>query len=188
MKARRFVLLSIALLACLSAATATADELTKMIQRDLVLLGYEPGKIDGKTSVKTAVAISKFQAENGLEVTGEASPQLAGLISAKASQQHAATSTVAGPAASPGSDELKAAQQACLQKIIDEKQSKQKKKRGLGRLLNAVGRTAVQFGGYDLARTTNDVYAVGASAEDIAAAAEDLGLTPDDISGCENPH
>ena len=54
-----------------------------MIQRDLIALGYDPGDANGQMSTQTIVAISKFQAENGLEVTGEASPQLAGILSAK---------------------------------------------------------------------------------------------------------
>ena len=30
----------------------------------------------------TVIAISRYQAENGMEVTGEATPQLAGILSA----------------------------------------------------------------------------------------------------------
>lgn len=68
---------------------AIADDLTKIIQQDLVTLGYDPGNTDGEASTQTIVAISKFQAENNLEVTGEASPQLAGVIKAAINQKNA---------------------------------------------------------------------------------------------------
>ena len=66
---------------------ASADALTQMIQQDLTALGYSTGGTDGEMNVQTAVAISQFQAENGLDVTGEASPQLAGVIKSKVGQQ-----------------------------------------------------------------------------------------------------
>ncbi len=59
--------------------------LTKSIQKDLVLLGYEPGNVDGEVTLQTAVAISQFQAHNNLDVTGEVTPQLAGILAAKTS-------------------------------------------------------------------------------------------------------
>jgi peptidoglycan hydrolase-like protein with peptidoglycan-binding domain len=66
---------------------ASADELTAIIQKDLQTLGYDPGGTDGEVTVKTAVAVSKFQADNGMEVTGEITPQLAGVIKATISKQ-----------------------------------------------------------------------------------------------------
>ena len=68
------------MMALLIPAAAIADDLTRMIQKDLVALGYDPGNIQGEMSTETVVAISKFQAENNMEITGEASPQLAGVI------------------------------------------------------------------------------------------------------------
>ena len=65
-----------------------------------------------------------------------------------------------------------------------EAQAKQKKKRGFGRLLSAVSRTAFQSGNYDVGRTVDDVYAANATADDLAAAAKDLGLTEDDLEEC----
>ena len=59
--------------------------LTKSIQKDLVLLGYEPGNVDGEVTLQTAVAISQFQSHNNLDVTGEVTPQLAGILAAKTS-------------------------------------------------------------------------------------------------------
>jgi len=75
-----YVTLAVAM--TLLAAPAGADDLTAIIQVDLQTLGYDPGGTDGEMTVQTAVAISKFQAENSLAVTGEASPQLAGVIKA----------------------------------------------------------------------------------------------------------
>ena len=84
-------------------AVAAADQLTQIIQQDLVTLGYEPGNTDGEGTVATAIAISKFQAEHELEVTGEASPQLAGVIKAAISggNRPAAASAPPAPASAP---------------------------------------------------------------------------------------
>lgn len=57
--------------------------LVSMIQRDLGTLGYYDGAATGELDKMTVVAISRFQAENGMEVTGEATPQLAGILSAR---------------------------------------------------------------------------------------------------------
>lgn len=66
-----------------SSAELYSDNLTQMVQRHLEVLGYEPGNTDGELSVQTAIAISQFQAEKGLQVTGEVTPQLAGILSAE---------------------------------------------------------------------------------------------------------
>lgn len=47
-----------------------------LIQEYLVILGYEPGNTDGVLDALTQVAISQFQAEHGLEVTGGPSRSL----------------------------------------------------------------------------------------------------------------
>jgi hypothetical protein len=60
-----------------------SDNTTQMVQRQLKALGYDPGNTDGKESMQTSIAISQFQAENNLPVTGKASPQLAGVLSAR---------------------------------------------------------------------------------------------------------
>ena len=49
----------------------------QQIQRDLVALGYTPGNTDGVLDVLTEVAISQYQAERGLPVTGQPNPGLA---------------------------------------------------------------------------------------------------------------
>lgn len=88
------------ILALLLPVGVTADDLTKMIQEELAALGYDTGNVEGEFSTETAIAISQFQAENGLEVTGEASPQLAGIIQAKRSDKDK-PAAAAQPAAAP---------------------------------------------------------------------------------------
>ena len=46
-------------------------------------LGYDVGDINGESSLETTIAISTFQAEKGMDVTGEVSPQLLGILSAE---------------------------------------------------------------------------------------------------------
>jgi hypothetical protein len=60
----------------------------EMIQRDLTTLGYSPGPVTGELSKETAIAISKFQAAKGMEVTGQPTPQLAGILSATVDAQN----------------------------------------------------------------------------------------------------
>ena len=83
--------------------------------------------------------------------------------------------------------ELQAAQQACLQARMAATQATQKKKRGFGKLLSGVSRLAGQTGNTSLLSTTHEVYRAGATADDFAQAAEDLGLTPDDVAACQDP-
>lgn len=54
------------------------------IQRDLVTLGYMPGNTDGVLDVLTEVAISQYQAERGLPVTGQPSTDLALMLASEA--------------------------------------------------------------------------------------------------------
>ncbi len=170
------------------AHAAAGDSLLMVVQQDLATLGYQPGNTDGVASTETAIAISKFQAERGLEVTGEASPQLAGILSAEVDRAQAGgVAPVPRGYTTRSPAELEAAQQACLQQKIAETQASQKKRRGLGRLMSAVTRTALRQGNYDLARTASDVYSASATADDLAAAAKDLGLTEDEVEACRNP-
>ena len=55
----------------------TAGNLLVQIQTDLATLGYEPGNTNGVLDTMTQVAISQFQAEAGMTVTGEPSQALA---------------------------------------------------------------------------------------------------------------
>jgi peptidoglycan hydrolase-like protein with peptidoglycan-binding domain len=175
------------------ATTLSADELTQIIQQDLTTLGYDTGGVTGEMNTKTIIAISKFQSEHELEVTGEPSPQLAGVIKAQLS---GAATNAAQPAVAqslPPQDEeaLRAAQQACLQEKITAQQEANKKKSGFGKLLRATTRTLSTFGNSDVARqvsrTSYEVYSANASYEDVKGAAKDLGLTEDDIEACRNP-
>ena len=184
---------SVCLLAVLLLVAASADDLTKMIQKDLVALGYDPGNIQGDLSTETIVAISTFQAENGMDVDGKASPQLAGVLKA---QLKARSGGAAAPASAPAPQPvdpvaLQAARDACLQEKVLAAQQASKKKRGFGSLMRAVANTATRFGGNDLARdvseTSRDIYDVNATADDWERAAKDMGLTTADIEACQNP-
>jgi peptidoglycan hydrolase-like protein with peptidoglycan-binding domain len=169
------------------AGFAMADDLTLRIQRDLAQLGYDVGEANGESSDSTIAAIAQFQAEHDMPVTGEVSPLLAGIISAELSKKNSATGSTPGAAPARDPAELKAAQQSCLQEKMAAADAANKKKRGIGRLLSAVSRTASQSGNYDVARTAGDVYSANATADDLTAAAKDLGLTEDDIAACQNP-
>jgi hypothetical protein len=107
-----------------------------------------------------------------------------------------ANAATSSPAASTGSAAteatqdaaaLREAQQLCLQEKFAEAQAAQKKKRGVGRLVRAVTRTASRAGNHEIGRAANDVYAANATADDLSAAAKDLGLTEDDAAACRNP-
>jgi len=169
-----------------------ADELTKMVEQDLDRLGYGPGPVDGEETMETTIAITKFQAASNMEITGEVTPELARALmiaqpAGDAAPAAMAAAPAAAPAPAPDPAALEAARQACLQEKMAAAQAAQKKKRGFGSLVRAVTRTAAQGGNYELARTTSDIYSANATAEDLASAAEDLGLTQDDIAACENP-
>lgn len=180
------------LVALLVPAAVIADDLTKMIQKDLIALGYDPGNIQGEMSTETIVAISKFQAENGMEVTGAATPQLAGIIKATLNNKNKVAGAQSQAAQPMDAAALQTAQQQCLQEKIAAKQKSQKKKKGFGSLMRAVTNTAARYGGgNDLARevskTSSDIYNADATAKDWERAAEDLGLTKDELEECQNP-
>ncbi len=64
--------------------TIVVDDATliRAIQSDLDTLGYEPGEINGVLTQPTAVAIVKFESENGMPVTGRPSIELADALAA----------------------------------------------------------------------------------------------------------
>jgi len=70
-----------------SADDLMTDNLLQSVQNHLQALGYDAGNTDGETSVMTTVSISQFQAEKGMEVTGEATPQLLGVLSAEVAKR-----------------------------------------------------------------------------------------------------
>lgn len=76
------------------------------------------------------------------------------------------------------------AQQQCLQQKIEQAQAVQKKKRGFGKMLGAVSRTAGQLGNTALGKVVGDLYSANATVDDLADAARDLGITEDDIAQC----
>jgi peptidoglycan hydrolase-like protein with peptidoglycan-binding domain len=179
-------------------AGVVADELTQMAQQELQALGYDIDNTDGEPTMKTIVAISKFQSENNMEVTGEASPQLIGAIRAasnprSAPAQTAATAPAAAAPAAAAQPQLslEQRQQACLEEKYAAAQERNKKKRGMMRLLSAVSRTSRQLGdgglASDISRSANEAYNVNATANDLEAAGKDLGLTPDEMEACRNP-
>ena len=90
-------------------------------------------------------------------------------------------------AAESAPPDLKKAQQACLAGKAREAEAAKKKKRGLGSLMSAVGRVASEFGGADITGAMGDIYAANATAEDLASAARDLGLTEEDVAACQDP-
>ena len=173
----------------LLAGVATADDMTMMVEQELDRLGYATGPVDGEETLETTIAISRFQAEQNLDVTGEVSSDLVRSLMTAQPGHVSAAAPAAAPATAPAPDQatLQAAQNACLQEKMAAAQEKQKKKRGLGRLMRAVTRTASRQGNYDLARTADDIYYAGATADDLSAAAKDLGLTDDDVAACQNP-
>ncbi|MDH3484084.1 MAG: peptidoglycan-binding protein [Myxococcales bacterium] len=162
---------------------AGGDPLVQSIQRDLIALGYDPGSANGKMSTPTIVAISKFQAENGLGVTGEATPQLAGILAAK---RDAAGGSGAGSGAQGQS--LEEAQKVCLQRKID---AAKKKKRAFGRVMKAAANTASRYGGSQVSseveNASQEAYKVDATAKDLEEAADALGLSKEDVEACRNP-
>jgi hypothetical protein len=92
------------------------------------------------------------------------------------------------PAQTSSSDRGELVRQACLQEKMAAAQEAQKKKRGFGKLLGAAGRVAARFGNQEVAQAAGDIYAAGATADDLEAAARDLGLTEDEIAACGNPN
>lgn len=165
-----------------------ADELTKTIETDLAALGYQTGPVDGVESVETQIAISQFQADNGLEVTGKPSPQLAGVIKSRLGGGNA---VAAAPPMTPEQREAarRAEEQACIQRKIEERQKAEQQKKGFSSLMRAVSRTASRYAGSsdiaaDVSEASRTVYDVNATKEDFEQAAKDMGLSQDEIEAC----
>lgn len=179
--------------AALFSATAHADRLTEIVQQDLAALGYDAGAVSGEMTTQTAIAIARFQTDNDLAVTGEATPQLAGIIKAKLRESQGISSVPRGQPAAPRARDpaaLQAAQQACLEDKIAKAQEAQKKRRGFGSLMRAAGRTASRLGsdvGQVIGRTSRDISDASATLSDLESAARDLGIANSDIEACRNP-
>ena len=188
-----------------------ADELTQQVQESLVELGYDPGNTDGEASVATAVAIATYQAERELEVTGEVSPVIAGIMAAEIRKKNGVTAASESgevaespepvaeaepePAAEPEPEpepaktpeELQAAQQACLEDRMAEARKKAKRNQGFSDLLSAVSQGASMTGDVEVAETAGTVYTANSTAADLSSAAKNLGITEDEIEACQNP-
>ena len=70
-----------------SSAALTSSDAIQSAQSQLQALGYEPGNTDGALDMMTQVAVSQFQAEHALQVTGEVTPQLLGILAAEVDRQ-----------------------------------------------------------------------------------------------------
>jgi hypothetical protein len=103
---------------------------------------------------------------------------------AAATAMPAASAAPAAPAAAAAPDV--SAQKACIEAKAQQKQEAQRKQQGMGRLMGAVGRAASRLGGDAFTRAISDMQLGKATADDVAAAARDLGLTEDEIAACQN--
>ncbi|MEF2550892.1 efflux RND transporter periplasmic adaptor subunit [Aurantimonas sp. A2-1-M11] len=64
-----------------SRAEVSLDDLpVRVLQQRLATLGYSPGVVDGVLGASTRSAIRDYQRDNGMEVTGEVTPALAGAL------------------------------------------------------------------------------------------------------------
>ncbi len=59
------------------------DNNTQTVQNYLQALDYDTGDANGEMNLDTTIAISQFQAEYGMDATGEITPQLIGILAAK---------------------------------------------------------------------------------------------------------
>jgi peptidoglycan hydrolase-like protein with peptidoglycan-binding domain len=183
---KKTLAIAISCFVALVTQAATADELTLMVEQDLARLGYETGPVDGEETMETVIAISKYQSEANLPVTGEVTSELArALMTQEQAPTPGAAASATATAAPQDPAALQAAQQACLQEKIAAAQANKKKKRGLGSLMRAVTRNV----GFDagMSKTMSDVYNANATAADLASAAKDFGLTEDEVEACRNP-
>jgi hypothetical protein len=87
-------------------------------------------------------------------------------------------------AAAPLPEASAEAQQACLKEKIRQRQQAQQTQRGMGSLMGAVGRLAGRFGVPEVSQAIGDARLANATAEDLASAARDLGLTENEIADC----
>ena len=140
------------------------------------------------TALKTLQSQSVTVAGQPLIPMGAAPMMGAGMPGATPAAAPQATGGTAGAAEAQDPEaKKKAAPQACLAQKVKEAEDANKKKQGLGRLMSAVGRVAGRLGGADVSQAMGDVYSANATAEDLAAAATDLGLTESDLEECRNP-
>jgi hypothetical protein len=99
---------------------------------------------------------------------------------------NAAPPSVAPAAPTPAATDNRSAQQACLEERARKQQEAQKKKRGLGSLVSAVARNAGRLGGEAITSVIGEAQNARATADDLSAAAKDLGLSEDDVAACRD--
>lgn len=97
-----------------------------------------------------------------------------------------AASVAPAAAATPAAADSRSAQQACLEERARKQQEAQKKKRGLGSLVSAVARNAGRLGGEAITSVIGEAQNARATADDLSAAAKDLGLSEDDVDACRD--
>jgi peptidoglycan hydrolase-like protein with peptidoglycan-binding domain len=142
---------------------------------DLVALGYNPGSIQGDLTPETADAISKFQTDNNLQVTGAASPLVAAIISAKVDEMRnpaaeAPARGVGQTTAVGGSTATPSAPGDCEPTVADAAEDTRKTAGAVGRLASALGR----FGGNRATDAVRDAADATSAAAGVATAAGDL--------------
>lgn len=114
---------------------------------------------------------------------------MGGSMGASMGMPMSAPPTSVAPASAPAaaaSSDKRSAQQACLEERARKQQEAQKKKRGLGSLVSAVARNAGRLGGDAVTSVIGEAQTARATADDLSAAARDLGLTEDDAAACRD--
>lgn len=103
------------------AGTSDAGEsrlIVRAVQRELAARGYDVGPVDGQLSAATRAAISSFQAQEGLAVTGLPSDDLLRqILLGDSVAELGSTGSMEPPAATPSADSI-AAQAAEYQTIM----------------------------------------------------------------------
>ncbi len=89
-------------------------------------------------------------------------------------------------ATAPASSSMTPAQEACLKQRMAAAEAAQKRKRGLGRLVSVVSKTAGRAGVQEVGEAASEAQDADATAQDLKAAARELGVTQDDIAACES--
>ena len=124
-----------------------------MIEQDLARLGYDTGPVDGEETLETTIAISKFQAgkragDYGRGLTGTCESTHGG-AAWRVLHQRRPRRQRHRPKRLPAIRQRcrQRNRPACRKRVAAAAQAAQKKKRGLGRLLNAAVRTATRSGG-----------------------------------------
>jgi hypothetical protein len=148
------------------------------------------GGVEVVTEVHAIVVNPDSEALQRLRASASAGPgagMLPGMPPAGGAAIMGGAPPARAPAAAPQPQASTAAQQACLQEKIRERQEAQQAKRGMGSLMGAVGRLAGRFGVPEVSQVIGDARLANATVEDLSSAARDLGMTENEIAACRNP-